>query len=39
MLSSQSQLLSWGVSGTSELALQQLLLLGGHRDVVSLASA
>lgn len=39
VLSSQSQLLSWGVSGTSELALQQPLLLGGHGDVVSLASA
>lgn len=36
VLSSRAQLLSWGISGTSERALQQLLLLG---VVVSLASA
>lgn len=30
MLPSWAQLLSWGVSSTSELALQQLPLLGGH---------
>lgn len=39
VLSSWAQLLSWDTLDTSELALQQLLLLGEHGDVVSLAPA